>query len=1087
MFLKLNVILMSCTVSLFAQNTSIHFTHLNVEDGLSQSSVFAILQDKDGFMWFGTEDGLNRYDGYNFRVFKTNISDKNSLPNNMVTALLQDGEGFIWVGTSEGLCRYNPQTEKIIRYNFIEALDGSYINAIFENNQNELFIATRLKGLIRLETASNSFTSFTKIDTMGRSRENKFTNSINAIIQVDDSTYYFSTPDGLVRLNAQTNHFKRFSFDGANPNFYAKSVILEKTRLLLGTDKSGLLAFDLRTMEFYDPLEETAGMLPISKIMDVRKMSKNKIWIATQFDGLAVWDKKYNKIEHLRFGADPASLSGDFIESLFEDRAGMIWVGTNASGINIYDPKRKKFKHIFHNPGNANSLTDNMVYMLMADKNILWVGTDKRGLDRLNLKTGQVKNFNHNPSHKKSIPGNSVRAMFKDSFGKYWVGVANGSIASFDPDKEIFENIDPENKYNFAVRTIGQDSLYKEEYLWIGTINNGLVRYNRIDKTFKTYVPGQGPKSINSHDIRAFYTDKKGNIWLGTFDGGLNRFDPRSETFEHFSHNPEDLSSISNNLISSIQEARHGPEQVLWVGSANGLNRFDVDARKFKRYFVEDGLPNNVIYTIQIDQNDNIWVATNNGISRLDPQKNTFRNFRLEDGLQNLEFNIGASSQNAQGEIFMGGISGLNIFHPDSIEYSNFKHPVKITRFQIFDKDVTLPINISQTKNITLDYDQDFFSFEFASLSLSAPEKNQYAYKMQGFDKEWVYCGTRRYVSYTNLDPGDYIFMVRGTNSDGVWNEEGTSINIHINAPPWLTWWAFLIYFTAFVLIGFGLRWVVLNWKSLIAIRKRNISHYKLMERVGEGGMGSVYRAVDVNTNEVVALKVLKPEMLKDESNKKRFRHEGHLLTSLFNKHIVETYEIGEVGNLGFIAMEFLTGGTLEEYLEQNQPMPLDEIKHIALQICDGLNEIHSKNIYHRDIKAGNIMLDEAKNIRIMDFGLSKSPLVSTMTNLGTAMGTLGYVAPEQVTGINVDHRTDIFSLGVLIYFMLTNKRPFSGENEMTMIHSIFNTVPSAPSSIRKGVPELVDKIVGKCMDKDPINRYGSAKELGTDLEKIAP
>ncbi|KAA3614116.1 MAG: hypothetical protein D8M58_18145 [Calditrichaeota bacterium] len=1072
------------------QKPSIQFKHLNVEDGLSQSSVMCILQDLDGFMWFGTEDGLNRYDGYNFKIFKNDPADSNTLGNNFIRAIYQDYNRQIWIGTGRGLNRYNPENGNFYSYDNIQALKGQYINTISLINKNELCITTRDNGFGFFDITTETFKAHNPEDFL----DEPLSSGVRSAYLASSGEYFLATAGGIVKFNRQSGEYLLFKVSNLDNSISAKQIVEDDTgNLWFGSFYDGLVKFNLKShaISFYKSHPDKKNSISDNHIIYLMK-EKNRLWIGTEFGGVNILDLKQERFYSYESKGLPGDdISGNYIESIYRDRSGLIWIGTNASGLNVYDPKRIKFIHYKNEPLNSNSLSDDGIYALYEapDKvgQELWIGTDKAGLNRLDRANQRFTVYKHDPANKNSISNNSVRAIYKDKSGILWVGTAGGGINLFDQNNEVFKPLSnlPLMK-QLSVRTILPDPISGEQAMWIGTAADGLIEYHTSTGRIVNYLSLPDQKNgLNSNDIRAFYADKKGIIWLGTFSGGLNRLDPKTEVFKGYPADAANPNSITNNIVLSIYDDPTTDDQVLWLGTAGGINRFDVKTETFTHITENEGLPNNVVYSVMGDANGDLWISTNKGVTRYNPKDSTFRNYSISDGLQNEEFNAGAYFKSKSGEMFLGGIGGFNIFHPDSLTDNMEPATIKITSFKKFDKEVKLERNIESIRQINLAYNEDFFAFEFVSLDYGAPEKNQYAYKMEGFDKDWIYCGTRRYASYTNLDPGDYIFRVKGTNSDGFWNEKGTSIEISIEPPPWLTWWAYIIYLLGLVLLALGVRWIILNWKSLLAIRKRKISHYKLVERVGEGGMGTVFRAVDVNTNKIVALKVLKAEMLKEESNKKRFRHEGHLLTSLRNENIVKTHEIGESGNIGFIAMEFLTGGTLEEYLEANKPLSLEEIKRISLQICNGLIEIHSQKIYHRDIKTANIMLDADKNIRIMDFGLSKSPIVTTMTNLGTVMGTLGYVAPEQVTGVNVDHRTDIFSFGVLIYYMLTLKHPFNGENEMAMIHSIFNTEPEPPSTFREDVSSGYDQIVKKCLEKDPLLRYENAEDIKDDLLKI--
>ena len=376
---------------------------------------------------------------------------------------------------------------------------------------------------------------------------------------------------------------------------------------------------------------------------------------------------------------------------------------------------------------------------------------------------------------------------------------------------------------------------------------------------------------------------------------------------------------------------------------------------------------------------------------------------------------------------------------------------------------------------------------EYAALSFTNERMVRYRTRLTGYDHAWSPPTTDTRQRYTNLSAWffdkHYTFEVTASNDAGIWRETPVRFEFLVSPPPWFRWWAFLIYAVVIgALIQAG-RWLAANLRIILASRRsRYISHFRLHERLGEGGMGIVYRAVDLHTRTPVAVKLLKNEVLADHENRRRLASEGRLLASIDHPHIVRVLEVGETETQGFIVMEYLEGGTLQQYLRTHHPLPIAEVQRLVIQICLGLRAVHEREIVHRDIKTGNVMLDAAGNVRIMDFGLSKSPLVTTMTTMGTVLGTLGFTAPEQITNQQVDARTDIFSFGVLLYELLTNELPFRGENEIALIHAIFNIHPPPPSTRRADVPAILDRIVLTCLAKRPDERFPSVAEIETAL-----
>lgn len=1063
-----------------AEVPHIEFSHLSVEDGLSQNTAMSIIQDEYGFMWFGTEDGLNRYDGYQFKVFKNIPGDSTSLHNNFITALCKDSTGQIWIGTLRGICRYNPVTQEFYRYDHLDDLQETYVNDLFVDDFGRVWIGTDGIGFGYIDPATDEYHSFKKTVENG----GLLHNNVYEIYQDHTGVFWIGSQLGFQQFDPETNTYTNTHLTKGSVRAFVRD---ENDILWIATYGSGLGHFDIQqeTLEFYrrnvnDPASPASDIL-----MDLHQDKDDRLWTGGIDGGINIFDKETETFyRFLNNPEDPASLSGNFVETIYEDGAGIIWVGANADGVNIYDPRAQKFTAYRANPEDPHGLSDGMIYAIYEDPDeageAAWIGTDKGGLNHFDRRSGKFTVYRHDPNTPGSLVHNSVRKIHKDYNGLLWVGTTYGLVVYDESDKTFgFFHGQEEFFDGLNIRTVLDDPVQPERYLWYGVTGQGLYRYDRESNSTEYYSTNPNDDvRLSSTQIRATYGDANGIIWIGSLGGGLDKLNPQTGEITHYHNDPEDSTAIGSNIVLSIYEDPYSTQQILWIGTANGIERFEVEEGTFTHITEDDGLPNNVVYAVLGDAHGNLWASTNKGISKFNPDSMTFRNFDASDGLQNDEFNAGAYFKSPTGEMFFGGIEGFNIFHPDSIRDNPVIPPVYITSFKKFDKEVEFDKRLSLIDEIRLKYHEDFFSFEFAALNYTAPEKNQYAYKMEGFDRDWIYCGTRRYASYTNLDPGEYVFRVKASNNDGVWNEAGTSIKIDIAPPPWRTWWAYTLYVIALGFMATGTQWVYQNRKKILALRKRKISHYRLLELIGEGGMGEVFKALDLNSKEVVALKLLSPELLQDQENRSRFIREGQTMRSLKHPNIVETYEFGETDDQGFIAMEYLPGGTLQDCLQEHFPLPQSELRRIVEQICFGLQQIHSQGIIHRDIKTANIMLDAEKNIRIMDFGLSRSPIVTSMTSLGTAMGTLGYVAPEQITNINVDHRTDIFSLGVVLYELLTNELPFKGQNEMALIHSIFNTVPTPPSEIRPEISPEMDALVERCLAKEPEQRFSSISEF---------
>jgi tRNA A-37 threonylcarbamoyl transferase component Bud32 len=468
-----------------------------------------------------------------------------------------------------------------------------------------------------------------------------------------------------------------------------------------------------------------------------------------------------------------------------------------------------------------------------------------------------------------------------------------------------------------------------------------------------------------------------------------------------------------------------------------------------------------------------LWFSFGKGLIEIDPAtKRIIRSVTKENGLLSNEANwLEGIDADKNGMVYLAHPNGMSAYQPSLDQKNELEAPL-VFRRAAYSED---------------SFGNNEFAVEYAALSFANERLVKYRTRLTGYDKLWSSEKTDSRIRYTNLSAffftKDYVFEVIACNNSGVWSTKPLQYRVTVFPPWWFRWWTFFIYLAGAFGIVRSTKWAFENIRLIIANTKaRYISHYKTLELLGQGGMGKVHKAMDIHTRQIVALKVLHPDLLKDTENRKRLAAEGHILSSFHHPNIVRVLEVGESREQGFITMEFISGGTLKQLLNHAHPLPLTEIKRMLLQICAGIVEVHAHGIVHRDLKTGNMMLDAEGNIRIMDFGLSKTPLVTTMTSLGTVLGTLGYVAPEQVTNQHVDKRTDIFSLGVIIYELLTNTMPFKGENEIALIHSIFNITPLPPSSLRPDVTTEWDSLTAKCIAKNIADRFQSVEDV---LQKV--
>ena len=824
-------------------NSSLRFEHLGVENGLSQSVVSVILQDKMGFMWFGTEDGLNRFDGYDIKIFRPDPDDPNSLNDRWITALCEDSQGYLWIGTRfGGLNRYDPENGQFTHYmndpHNINSLSNNHVTSLLQDNQGNLWIGTN-EGLNRLDLRTGKFHHY-----RANSYNKLSSDEISVLFQDSHEVLWVGTSDnGLNQYNAKTGIFTSYQYnpqtvlrsspDETNSlsNNNVRDIAEDQKGNLWIATANGLNIFDpqleIFTQYHYD--RENQYSISDSNVLSLFVDRYNGLWIGTN-SGLDYHIENSGIfIHHTHNQGDSNSLSNNTILSIYADRGGVLWLGTYGGGLNKFNRNQSKFTYYRSMANNPNSLSADIVFPIFIDKTgIAWIGTYGGGLDRFNPRSELFTHYSHNPENPGSLLSNEVLSIFKDSDGTLWVGSTMGLSRLNTGESEFIHYVhDSQNRNSIAdgaVRAILEDHAGN---LWLGT-TDGLDRYEPSTNTFVHYRHNfLQPKSLSSNSIITLYEDHNNNLWIGTLDNGLNRLDASKHEFIHYLNDPEDPGSISHNSIMAVYQDRG---DTLWVATAGGgLNRYNPETDSFSHYTEKNGLPNNVVYGILDDRDGNLWLSTNYGLSRFDPQTEAFRNYTTSDGLQSNEFNMSAYAKSVDGRLYFGGVNGLNVFNPEEVKDNAYNPPIVLTSFTQGGNPVAKQPPVEFLQDITLSWPNNNFSFEFVALSYAQSNHNQYAYMLENFDSNWNYIGTRRDGRYTNLPGGTYTLRLKGSNSDGVWSENGQSIRITVVPPFWQTW-AFRILIT-FSIIGLG---IVVYSLRVRSIQTRNMQlAYLVRERTG--------------------------------------------------------------------------------------------------------------------------------------------------------------------------------------------------------------------------------------------------------------
>jgi signal transduction histidine kinase/ligand-binding sensor domain-containing protein/DNA-binding response OmpR family regulator len=763
--------------------------YLGIENGLSNNDVTCIYQDKYGFMWFGTYDGLNKYDGYSFKAFRNRLNDSTSLINNRIVAIGEDQENNLWIGTKTGISLYSNCTSKFSSFYYY-----SYLQHTLKKIDNPINdIKTDRKGNVLIGTAGNALIVYRKsaknaVQIPFREGSGPLIGYHVQAITFDESgrTWLFVQGKGLCIYDDRSGEVKL-----VNGQVLSGICLISGSngKLWLGTE-NGLYEYDIRS-GLYKGYNETTGKLSNNKVVHLCLDRKHNLWIATDGGGIDILDSKTGKLSYLLPGQYKKSLTSAAVYAVYEDKEGRKWIGTLRGGINIIDERRNRFTTISHDPLNPNSLINDFVLSFCEepDGNI-WIGTDGGGLSYWNRKSNSYTNFKHSQNNPSSLSSDFITSIVKDFQGNTWIATYGGGINRYNKGSHSFQHyscIFP--RYRLEDRNVWKLYEDRDKNLWAGTCTGGrLYLFNRVTNQFDLF-------DEKLTDVLSLFQDKNGVLWAGTF-GELIKVDKLHKNHQHFE---------TGNAVRSIYEDKAG---VLWIGTeGSGLLQFDRKQNKFTGFTEENGLPGNSILNILEDGQHNLWMSTFNGISKLNTQRTSFKNFYESDGLQSNQFNYNAALITRSGEFLFGGIKGFNIFYPDNITLDNVMPNLQLTGIKIDN----IPIEQSgffagqqslfNIDKITLPYNKAAISIDFAALEYSAPDKIAYAYYLEGWDKGWNYVGKLRTANYSRLNEGHYILRIKSTNAEGAWNPVERTIYINV-LPPWYrSWWAYSLYMLLFIAV----------------------------------------------------------------------------------------------------------------------------------------------------------------------------------------------------------------------------------------------------------------------------------------------
>ncbi|UXP32720.1 methyl-accepting chemotaxis protein [Reichenbachiella agarivorans] len=1002
------------------QSSAIRFRKVSLSEGLSFNTVNSITQDLLGFLWVGTEDGLNLYDGTKFTVYKNDPEDSLSIPSNAINEVYVDGQNRVWIATNNGLCLYDRNLNK---FRSIASTLGMTITGITMLDQNTLWLAgsqSKGKDIYSLDITSKEIIpiNYAQIQSKGSWK-------ISAGIQ--QSMWVTTLQDGLYKVTPETNDIL-----GGLAGKTVRSFIEEPNgNVWAGTQGHGLFYLN-NQLEIIRSYNVNNGTLESNNIWSLTQDDEGNLWIGTDGKGLYLLDQNGELKNYQKDAAIKGSLSSNVIRAMYKDQKGDLWLGTYLGGLNYHSKKNNLFEHFKNNSCDPTSLSNDIVLSFEENKEgNIWVGTDGGGL---NLYKNSL--FEHFSQSKDGLAGSVILDLFEDHDDELWIGTYAGGISRYVNGKFQTYNESNSELSNNSVWAIGEDPAGR---IWLGTNGAGISVYDKATGNFSTYTHDDNdPNSLSNNTIRSIFSDHNHQLWIGTY-GGINLYQPEKDNFKHYPYETQE-GDTGINLIISITEDKKGN---LWMGTyGGGLLKLDPVAGTFENFTQADGVQSGIIFGVVVDDGGMIWLSSSNGLMKFDPESKKVVVYGESDGLQGNTFSIGSYFKDSKGRVYVGGNNGFNSFDPNHINVSDFKPKVFITNLLIYnkivnpgDKDSPLTQQMSVTDHLTLDSKQSVFGFEFAALNFTNASKNQYAYWMEGFEEEWNEIGNRNFVTYTNLDPGKYTFHVKATNTDGVWSDEATVLQLTILPPWWATWW----------------------FRLLSAIIVISISYY-------------IYRSKKIQRQETMQLleqKVNEAVAAVKSQNDELVNQKGNLQAAIEDTNFVIT-EAVESGNFSARINTELKSGEWKALGES-----INQLFESVLTPFNAINEVINKasqsdltgrytGVAHGDILylTSNLntamenlstLLSEISN-KVTVIGMASQEMLLTTeemdastTEISTAIAQMSQGANSQLN--SVDQSTQLME-GIL-----------SSSNEMgDQAQSIKNTAQSGAEKSQEGM-QLIGKL----------------------------
>ena len=790
------------------------FGHLTVEDGLSQSNVLAVLQDSEGWMWFATENGLNSYDGYEFRHFKRERGNPAGLSNDFIFDVAEAKDGSLWLATNGGgLANIDRKSGEVRSYRNdvadANSISSNIVRSLYVDDAGIVWLGTRGAGLDRFDPVSESFERIDlgNVDTSG---------TIFTISEAAGNALWIGGDHGLVKLDTRTLAVTNVTAALGQTGDHSVRAAVEDGdgRLWVGSYGGGLVGLDAdgRILTRFVHDANDAATLTDNNVTVLFEDDAHRLWAGTT-SGLNLVDRSHGDVDrYVADTEDAFSLSDNEVSSIYQDRAGLLWFGTKSRGVNQWNPKSWLFGYEPAKTVTAERNREPNVMAFIDDgAGTLWLGTFGDGLSAIDRDSGEIVRYRADASGAQQIAGNRVMSLMRDSRGRIWAGTMMNGITRIDPESGTNTDFRRVAGDENSLSANGIMAMFEDHsgLVWIGTYGGGINVYDPASGSFTHHQPNPDDAySLESDRVTSFAEDIDGNLWIGTDGGGLSLFERATGRFYNYRHDPNDVETLAADTVYSVNIDANG---VVWVGTqGGGLDRVVGDARQpgavaFSNVSERDGLANDTIYGVQFDNSGRVWMSTNHGVSRFNPDTGEIKNLHRTDGLQSEEFNFGAHYRSDSGELFFGGHNGYNSFQPDSVKASSVAPLIALTGFFRGGDATRSDLPTDDMGSVELSWKDDRVTFEFSAMDFAAPAENRYQYKLEGFDNDWIDLGNRRRATYTDLDAGSYLLRVKAANSEGIWNESQFALPVYVSPAPWQTWWAYLGYLALAVTVVLGL------------------------------------------------------------------------------------------------------------------------------------------------------------------------------------------------------------------------------------------------------------------------------------------